>query len=181
MHVASIVVIAFILIFFFTFYILQPYEVNGESMQPTLHGGDRLFILRTGKIFSDLLGTDYIPQRGEIVVFQSKVKKEKWIKRIVGLPEERIVIKENRITIYNDEFPEGFEPILNLDLPLDAFPPNEAVVDRIIKKGEVFVVGDNRLPGKSSDSRGKLGNVSLDDIDGTVLIRIIPLSKLRLF
>ena len=148
MHIASIVVIAFILIFFFTFYILQPYEVHGESMQPTLRDGDRLFILRSGKILSNMLGTDYIPRRGEIVVFQSRVEKAKWIKRIVGLPEERIVIKENKITIYNDEFPEGFEPIFELDPPLEAFPLNESVVDRIIKKGEVFVIGDNRLPGE---------------------------------
>ncbi|MYB40170.1 signal peptidase I [Candidatus Saccharibacteria bacterium] len=88
MHVGTVVAIAFIAIFVFTFYILQPYEVSGMSMYPTLHDGDRLFILRTGKIFANLFGTDYVPERGEIIVFESRVNDDKWIKRIVGLPEE---------------------------------------------------------------------------------------------
>lgn len=180
-HISSIIAVAFILIFVFTFYILQPYQVVGQSMQPTLQDGDRLFILRSGKIFSDIMGTDYIPKRGEIIVFHSSLKDNKWIKRVVGLPGERIVIKNNRITIYNDEFPGGFEPVLNLDPPLEAFPPNEQVVDRIIRKSEIFVIGDNRLPQQSSDSRGTLGNVSLEDVDGTVLIRVVPVSEFQLF
>ena len=181
MHVGTVVAIAFITIFVFTFYILQPYEVSGMSMYPTLHDGDRLFILRTGKIFANLFGTDYVPERGEIIVFESRVNDDKWIKRIVGLPGERVVIKNNKITIYNQEFPQGFELAIELDPPLEDFPPDERVVDRLVGQGEAFVIGDNRLKDQSSDSRKELGNISLEDIDGTVLIRVVPLSNFRFF
>ena len=181
MHVGTVVAVAFAAIFIFTFYILQPYEVSGMSMHPTLHDGDRLFILRTGKIFANLFGTDYVPERGEIIVFESRVNDDKWIKRIVGLPGERIVIKNNRITVYNREFPQGFEPKMDFDPPLADFPPDEKVVDRLVGQGEAFVIGDNRLKDQSSDSRRELGNISLEDIDGTVLIRVVPLADFRFF
>ena len=181
MHVGSIVFVAFVVIFVFTLSILQPYRVDGDSMFPTLQNNDRLFILRSGRIVADFFGTDYIPSRGEIIVFHSKLGDKKFIKRVIGLPEERIVIKNNRITVYNEEFPQGFEPQLDLDPPLEDFPPNEPVVDRVVGKGELFVIGDNRLPLQSSDSRQKLGNISLKDVDGTVLIRVVPLSDFRLF
>ena len=180
-HVGSVVVMAFITVFMFTLYILQPYRVDGASMQPTLENDDRLFILRSGKVVSDIFGIDFIPKRGDIVVLESKVNDKKWIKRVIGLPEERIVIKDKIITIYNEEFPAGFMPELNLKPELADFPSNEPVVDRIIGKGEVFVIGDNRLPRQSSDSRGSLGNISLDDIDGTVFVRVVPFAKFHFF
>ena len=180
-HVSSVVVMAFIMVLIFTLYVLQPYRVEGESMQPTLQDNDRLFILRSGEVIADLLGIDFIPKRGDIVVLESKENDSKWIKRVIGLPDERIVIKNNVITIYNKEFPAGFMPELNLEPTLPAFPSNEPVIDRIIGKGEVFVLGDNRLSGKSADSRGSLGNISLDDIDGTAFVRVVPFVEFRVF
>ena len=179
---ASIVALAFVMVLFFTLYILQPYEVVGDSMLPTLQTGDRLFILRSGKVLSDAMGVDHIPKRGEIIIIHSKVNEKKWVKRVVGLPGERIVIKNNAVTIYNRGSPEGFVVSLELDPPLEDFPPTEPVVDRIINRGEIFVLGDNRLDGGSDDSRSlRLGNVSIDDIDGVVVIRVVPLLRFRLF
>ena len=180
-HVGSVVVMAFVLVLIFTLYILQPYEVKGQSMQPTFYQGDRIFILRSGKVLADILGADYVPKRGEIVVLESKLKDEKWIKRVVGLPGERIVISNNIITIYNEEHPEGFIFELEADPPLEDFPATEPVVDRIVGRGEIFVLGDNRLHGKAEDSRGQLGNIALDDIDGAVVVRVIPFTRFRFF
>ena len=180
-HVTSIVIVAFLLVFIFTFYILQPYRVSGQSMEPTLRNGDRLFVWRAGKIMADFFGADYVPERGEIIVFQSQLRDDKWIKRVIGLPNERIVIKNNVITIYNEKFPEGFNLDLGLEPILPDFSPNEVVVDRIIGKGEVFVIGDNRLSQQSSDSRGPLGNISIQNIDGVVFLRMIPMKEVRLF
>ena len=96
-------------------------------MQPTLYHGDRIFILRSGKVWADILGADYVPKRGEIVVLESKLKDEKWIKRVVGLPGERVIIKNNIITIYNEEHPAGFVFELGADPPLEDFqPPNRS-------------------------------------------------------
>ena len=180
-HVGSVVIMAFVLVLVFTLYILQPYRVSGESMMPTLSNGDRLFVLRSGKVAANALGYDYVPKRGEIVVFHSKLRDNKWIKRVIGLPGERIVIKNNIITIYSEERPEGFIFELEADPPLDTFPATEPVVDRIVGQGEIFVLGDNRLPQKSSDSRGSLGNIALDAIDGTVIIRVVPILEFRFF
>ena len=180
-HVGSVVIMAFVLVLIFTLYILQPYRVSGESMMPTLSNGDRLFVLRSGKVAANALGYNYVPKRGEIIVFHSKLRDNKWIKRVVGLPGERIIIKNNVITIYNEEHPEGFIFELEVDPQLEDFPATEPVVDRLVGQGEVFVIGDNRLPQKSSDSRGSLGNIALDDIDGTVVVRVVPILEFRLF
>ena len=180
-HVGSVVVMAFVLVLLFTLYILQPYRVSGESMSPTLHNGDRLFVLRSGKVVANALGYNYVPKRGEIIVFHSKLRDNKWIKRVVGLPGERVVIRNNVITIYNDKYPEGFVFELELEPALEDFPATEPVIDRIVGQGEVFVLGDNRLPQKSSDSRGGLGNIDLEDVDGTVVIRVVPILEFRFF
>lgn len=180
-HVFSIIVVAFILVFIFTIIILQPYHVRGSSMEPTLQEGDRLFILRLGKITANIFGTDYVPKRGEIIIFHNPGKNDKWIKRVIGLPGERLVIENNKITIYNQEYPRGFEPNFNLDPPLPDFPLSEPRLDRTVNQGEVFVLGDNRLPGQSDDSRGPIGNIPVEDIDGVVLIRVVPILDFRFF
>ena len=180
-HFFTIVILAFVLVVLFTLVILQPYHVEGSSMEPTLSHGDRLFIFRLSKIKSQILGQDYIPQRGQIIVFHDPTSNNKWIKRVVGLPNERLVLRNNEITIYNNEFPDGFQPDFKLDPALPDFPLDEPVIDRFIQAREVFVIGDNRLPRASSDSRGQAGNISLDNIDGSVIIRVIPFFNFRFF
>lgn len=180
MHIGSIAIAGVTIVTLFTLVIMQPFHVQGSSMSPTMKEGDRLFILKVGKIKAWLLGQDYTPKRGEIIVFHHPVNDEKWVKRVVGLPNERIVIRNNKITIYNEEFPEGFHPQLNLDPPLPEFPLNEPVVDRLIGSREVFVIGDNRLQDGSVDSRRE-DNTPLESIDGPVFIRIIPLFDFRFF
>ena len=89
-----------------------------------------------------------------------------------------MVIQDNTI-IYNDENPAGF--ILDLDLSLPDFPAHEALVDRLVGEQEIFVIGDNRLPSKSVDSRNGLGNIALDDIKGAALVRFAPFSRFHFF
>lgn len=195
-HITSVILIAFVLVFGFTSYILQPYRVEGSSMEPTLQENNRLFILRSGKIFANLIGADYVPKRGEMVVFiEDKdncrsteeslifaIDSCKYIKRVIGLPNERIVIKNNTITIYNNEFPQGFQPDFKLDPPLEDYPASQPVIDRIIEQGEIFVLGDNRLPGGSTDSRDKrIGNVPVGSVEGVVFVRVIPFKDFKLY
>lgn len=182
-HIVSIVLFAFIMVFVFTSYILQPFDVEGTSMEPTLHNKEKVFILRANKIFADLIGADYVPKRGEMIVFRNRSNNEMFVKRVAALPNERIVLKNNVITIYNDENPQGFEVEFNLDPPLPDYPPDEPIFDRIVEKGEVFVLGDNRHPGKTADSRDAkhVGNVALDDIRGPIFIRVLPFKDFKLF
>ena len=178
-YVGTIMGLAFILVFVFTTTILQPYQVNGLSMYPTLEGGDRLFVWRLGKIWSDFIETESVPKRGEIIIFHSSLQDNKWIKRVVGLPGERVVIRNRELIIYNDQYPQGFKPHFNLES--FKFPQGEPNLDRTVGQGEIFVLGDNREPNQSLDSRGALGNIKLKDIDGTVILRVIPISQFRFF
>ena len=180
-HTAVIIVTAFLLIVLNYLLVLQPYNVDGHSMSPTLSDDDRLFVFKTSKVVHSILGMDYIPQRGDIIVFRHTASGEnkKFVKRVIGLPNERLIIKNNKITIFNEENPEGF--IYKLDLDLKDFPDNEEIYDRIIHEGEVFVLGDNRLPGQSADSRRSLGNIPVDDIEGRVIMKWLPLNDFQLF
>ncbi|MCY3804301.1 MAG: signal peptidase I [Candidatus Saccharibacteria bacterium] len=180
-HIIIIMIVALVAITGFTYFILQPYQVEGGSMNPTLQSGDRILVLRLGRITSDILGSDHIPKRGEMIVFSSHLDDRKLIKRVIGLPGEEVEIRNKKIIIYNDNFPQGFEPQFNLDPPLLELSSMEPYLKRSIGQGELFVVGDNRLPKQSNDSRGEIGNIPLNQIDGTVVWRLWPLTEMGLF
>ncbi len=168
--ISAVVATLLLILFFIFFVVFQPYRSVGNAMEPTLKDGERFLIFRGGKVWSDIVNSDYIPERGKIVVFKTPVANSKYnyIKRIIGLPGERIVIANNVITIYNDEFPNGFELDAEWEAALADFPSDEPVIDREIDDDEVFVLGDNRLPGQSSDSRGGLGNIPIENIEGVI-------------
>lgn len=161
-------------------FVFQSYEVDGPSMETTLQNGDRLIVLKTGKTWARITGDYYIPKRGEIIVFHKQGlqasnagEDKQLIKRVIGLPGERIVVREGVITIYNDEFPEGFKPDREGDYR-DVIGTTSGNVDLTIPEGEVFVSGDNR--DNSLDSRN-FGTVSSDEIVGKLAVRIFPLDK----
>ena len=158
-----------LLVLFFVFYVVfQPYQITGNSMEPTIKDGDRLLIFRAGKIWSNIVDSDYVPEQGKIIIFQDPSQDFGQIKRIIGLPGERIVIANSVITIYNDEFPEGFELEAEWESALADFPADEPVTEHIVGDNEVFVLGDNRSILQSTDSRGSLGNVPVDNIKGVI-------------
>jgi signal peptidase I len=100
------------------------------------------------------------------------------IKRVIALPGERIVIKDGKVTVYNDSHPEGFDPDETLgikDTILGETLDNE---DKIIGDGEIYVMGDHR--NNSMDSRA-FGPISTTDIVGTLSARILPLSQAKKF
>lgn len=159
---------------------LQSYEVFGDSMQPTLEPGDRLVISKIGKTFSSIGGNEYIPKRGEVVVFHDPRGSSdlQLIKRVVGLPGERVALNEGVITVYNDDNPDGFQPDELVDID---FEYTSGRIETVVPENNLFVVGDNRRPNGSLDSRNELGTVSSDDIVGVLVLRLFPLSRARLF
>ena len=150
--------------------------VQGSSMQPTLSDNDRLLIFKLERWLYEIIGMEYIPARGDIIVFQHELAGDEFlIKRVIGLPNERIVINKQTLTVYNDEFPEGFKP--NLIEELQIFSPDE-YIDTFINRGEIFVIGDNH--NASKDSR-VFGNIKLEDVSGRLLMRTWPISDFKLF
>jgi len=157
-------------------FVFRPYRVVGESMSTTLHTGDRLIVNKLGKTLASLFGNDFIPKRGEIIVFQSPFNKDLLVKRVIGLPGERVVVSDGSITVYNTEFPNGFNPDENQPWEYDIPEYTSGEIDTLVDEDALFVSGDNRTPSGSSDSRNELGTVPLRNVVGDVSLRLLPLS-----
>jgi signal peptidase I len=176
--VVSVVVLASLI----NMFIFQSYYVDGTSMTPTLQPNDRLIIDKVPRTWAKVTGSSYTPKRGEVVVFNSNLtgpdgSREQLIKRVVGLPGERVVVKDDHVTVYNTTHPKGFDADKELDLHLAG---TFGVNDVTVPKDQVFVFGDNRGPGGSYDSR-ELGTIPTKDLVGQLVMRIIPLNHAKLF
>jgi len=161
-------VIIFVISLVIRMYVLQPFVVDGQSMEPSFHNADYLLAEKVSNHFSDY-------QRGEVIIFQSPTESVNLIKRIVALPGERIVIEKGEITIYSSRN-QGIEISENY------IAANEnGKYDRIdvsLKNDELFVMGDNR--GNSRDSR-EFGPISKNLIIGKVWLVILPITDIQMF
>lgn len=151
------------------YFLIQPFYVQGASMEPTFSTRDYLIINEFEYYFQ-------APARGDVVVFKSPFgQKEYFIKRIIGLPGEKVEIKEGQIYIYSQEQPQGF--VLNEDY-LSVYTEGKQYGQIQLKDNEYFVLGDNR--GASLDSRS-FGAVARENIIGRAWLRGWPFSKFSIF
>lgn len=180
----AVLLIAPLLALTITAFIFQSYEVDGPSMQPTLENQDRLIIWKVPRTWARLTNHDYIPNRGDVIVFikkglyeDSSGKEKQLIKRVVGLPGERVTVKDGKITVYNATYPNGFNP--DKTLPYGkAITTTDGNVDVTVPAGQVFVSGDNRA--NSLDSR-YFGPVATHEIVGKLIARILPIGNAEKF
>lgn len=180
----AVLLIAPILALTITAYVFQSYEVDGPSMQTTLQDHDRLIIWKVSRTWARLTHRDYLPGRGDVIVFIKKglyesnsTKEKQLIKRIIALPGERVTVKDSKVTVYNVAHPDGFVPDATLPYGT-AITTTEGNLDLTVPAGEVFVCGDNR--GNSLDSR-YFGPVPLHDIVGKLVVRILPIGNVKKF
>ncbi|HEX8652741.1 MAG TPA: signal peptidase I [Pyrinomonadaceae bacterium] len=146
-------------------FVVQPVKVEGTSMLPRLHDGERIFVNKL--IYYGLPKLT----RGDIVVFWPPHDPAKsYIKRIIGLPGETVEVHQGRIRINNRDLDEPY-----LDPQLNLSPMNQQPV--VVKDHYYFVMGDNR--DNSSDSRF-WGLVPEKYIYGKALFRYWPLSNASL-
>lgn len=175
--IAAAPLVAIILILF----VFQSYEVDGPSMQNTLHNQDRLIVLKLPKTIARISKHPYIPKRYDIIVFtrselsfgSSSASDKQLIKRVIGLPGERVVINGGHVTIYNQSHPGGFNPDANTNYQ-DNVANTQGDIDLTVPANQVFVMGDNR--GNSLDSR-YFGTVPSSDIVGQLVLRLWPGSE----
>ena len=182
--------------YFLNTYIMRSYNVVGASMENTLHGKDRLIVNRAAVSLSHFFGKPYIPERGQIIVFlngnasgpltcgvEASIHDQYIIKRVIAFPGERVVVKDGKLTVYNQEHPEGFNPDESIRKSDQDGPKKYTAgeVDMTVPEDEIFVVGDNREGTHSYDSRYGLGTIPYCRIIGPVLLRLYPFDKIRLF
>lgn len=146
--------------------VAQPTMVSGQSMYPTLKNNDYLFINR-------LAYKSHMPQRGDVIVFKADLSgnnsspKKNLVKRVIALPGEHLIIKDNNVYINGKHLEE--------DYLVDVYTDGD--IDIIVPDNHIFAMGDNRE--NSDDSRQSyIGAISLDDVVGEVFIRIFPFDKI---
>ncbi len=102
------------------------------------------------------------------------------IKRVVGLPGDRVVVANGVVTIYNKANPNGFQPDKTLPYGKDGktIPLTSGNIDVTLAKDQIFVCGDNR--GDSLDSRS-FGPVALNHVVGKLVYRLLPISNAEKF
>lgn len=141
-------------------YIFSPVKVNGTSMSPTLHDGD---IMILNEIGYRLNGVD----RFDIVV--ANIDGEKLIKRVIGLPGEKVEYRDNNLYINDNLIVEYFKHGDTRDFSLSELDAE------IVPSDYYFLVGDNR--GNSKDSR-IIGFVHKSKIMGKTKLIIFPFSRI---
>lgn len=169
---------------FINTFIFRSFSVVGPSMETTLYTDDRLIVDRLPITWAQLQNKDFIPNRGQIIVFKnprftSGIGDEYIVKRVIAFAGERVVLKNGKYTVYNSKYPNGFNPDDNNSG--EPGSPTSGTIDMKIPTGELFVSGDHRQGTYSFDSRNGLGTVPLYDVVGPVNLRVFPFNKIRFF
>ncbi len=153
----------FIVVYLF---ILQPNQVKGHSMEPNFFNGDYILTSKITYKFRKI-------KRGDVVIIKSPKNPEiEFIKRVVGLPGDRIMIKDGYLYVNGKKWEEPY-----VNHPTETWQggflrEGEEVV---VPEGHIFVLGDNRP--RSSDSR-EFGPVPIQDVIGVVFYRYFPQDKI---
>ena len=165
-------------------FVFRSFNVLGPSMEPTLYTGDRLIVNRLPVTWSMLKFEEYVPERGEVIVFKNPryspgSEDEYIVKRVIAFAGERVTVKNGVMKVYNGNYPAGFE----VDATFKDTPgsPTSGDVDTVVSEGTIFVSGDHREDEYSYDSRNGLGLIPLYDVVGPVGIRVFPFTAIRLF
>lgn len=164
-------------------FVFQTYNVFGGSMEPTMQTGDRLVVNKMPATWERVRGQQYVPPRGQVIVFLNPLggsgsNEQHLVKRVIGLPGERVLVSGGTITVFNKENPEGFQPDKQLVGPQS---PSSGNITITVPSDAIFVAGDNRIQNNSLDSRNGLGAVPLKLVEGPVYARIFPFSKFKIF
>ncbi|CAG1023133.1 signal peptidase I [Patescibacteria group bacterium] len=171
---AGIVLVLCILVYIF---IATPNQVEGDSMIPTLSNKDLIITDRVSQWMGNILkDSTFSYERGDIIVFQKPGFKD-FVKRIVGLPGERISIHNGRVFINEVELTEDY---IYQDSTMGGnFITNDGQ-EILVPENRYFVLGDNRID--SLDSRYEdIGLINRDWIKGKVLLRYWPLTVFNVF
>ena len=132
-------------------------KVSGLSMYPTFEDGNIILEEKISKLFSSR-------ELGDVVIINKDVQGYKIVKRVIGVEGDTIEIKSGIVLVNGEGLPEIMTEGTPNDMPV-----------RTVPKNHLFVMGDNRAPGESIDSRDPVvGPIAISNLDGQVLFSIKP-------
>ena len=174
LELIKIVALAAVTIGIVRYFLIQPFYVKGKSMEPTFYEHEYLIIDKITYRLRDWRDKQDVV-RGDVVVLRAPNNpKEYYLKRVVGMPGERIKIAENRVIIYNEAHPQG---LVLKELYTQAAETGGAQT-LTLGPDQYYVLGDNR--GASFDSR-RFGPVDRSEIIGRTWFRGWPLTRITTF
>ncbi|WP_239254804.1 type I signal peptidase SipZ [Listeria ilorinensis] len=161
-------VVAVLLATVIRYYLFVPIIVDGVSMMPTLQDGDRVIINKFGQV-----------DRFDVVVFREG--KNEYIKRVIGLPGDKIEYKNDELYINDKKYDEPYLNDYKEKVTEGNLTDNYSTVEQLdggkVPDDTYFVMGDNRRA--SRDSR-IIGPIPKEDIVGTTSICYWPLSDAKI-
>jgi signal peptidase I len=171
----KIVVISLAIILPIRYFLVQPFYVRGASMEPTFDDYQYLLIDEISYRLDP-------PNRGDVVVFRyPEDRSQFFIKRIIGLPGERVDVQDGQVIVYptTPEAPYVLqEPYLTSAIETECLKQFHCKLPLELGKSEYFLMGDNRTA--SLDSR-YFGVVPKEDIIGKAWVRVWPFSTFTVF
>ncbi len=154
---ATVLAAAFLINILIREHVFAITKIDGLSMMPTLEDHQRVYLNRLAYNFED-------PKHGDIVVFPAPHDTRDYVKRIIGLPGDVVEIKSGTLYLNGEEQKEAYVDAVTTDFP-----------ETIVPDGHLFVMGDNRHPGASLDSRDpRVGFVAVDMLKGRVDFVLYP-------
>jgi signal peptidase I len=158
-EILKIVIISLAIIVPIRYFLIQPFFVNGASMEPNFQNGDYLIVDEISYRFD-------APERGDVVIFRYPLDPSQFfIKRVIGLPGENIKVEDGKVFI-NGKVLDESKYLQNID--------TAGSIEVKLAENEYFVLGDNRQA--SSDSR-KWGEVDKKFIIGRAWLRAWPFNR----
>jgi len=161
------VVVALVISVVLYLFIMTPHEVVGRSMDPTYKNGE---MLMANKILYKMKN----PERGDVIIFKYSETQD-FIKRIIGLPGETVMLKDGKLYINGNILEES--NYLNSSIYTNGGEYLKEGETITVPEGRYFVCGDNRP--HSSDSR-TFGPIDAKDIKGKAWIVYFPFNQFRL-
>ena len=178
---AEAIFIALLLALFIRTFIIQAFKIPSGSMEKTLLIGDHILVSKFAygihipneipflniKLFDDIILSQEVPKRGEIIVFKyPKNESRDFIKRVIGVPGDILEVRRQKVYINNQLYEE--EHVWHTETPQnDRFVPRDDFGPVIVPPKHLFMMGDNRE--NSQDSRF-WGFLNIDKVKGKALV-----------